>query len=148
VAWQLRFWLCFDLGLTGAHFWAFGDGNGGSGWDEYFNTGTSHSPLYLHPEFITTSKAMEAMREGTQDLELLKMLEQQAGEETVRKLRKDVKRALRVHAGETWLWKSPKDRSTADAVRIGVLESLAEFQPGGYKAGLHAGGPRAAFCVF
>ena len=27
VAWQLRFWLCFDLGLTGAHFWAFGDGN-------------------------------------------------------------------------------------------------------------------------
>jgi hypothetical protein len=71
------------------------------------------------------------MREGAQDLELLKMLEQQAGEETVRKLCKDVNRALRVHAGETWLWKTPKDRSTADAVRIGVLESLAEFQPGG-----------------
>ncbi len=126
VAWRLRFWLSYDLGLTGAHFWAFGDGNGGFSWNEYFNTGPTRSPLYLAPDGITPGKAMEAMREGAQDYELLKMLERQGGEAAVRALRRDVQRVLAVHTDELWLWKAPKDRSLADEVRIQVLRQLAE----------------------
>jgi len=131
VAWQLRFWLCFDTGLTGAHFWAFGDGGGGFSWNEYFNTSTTRSPLYLDAEQITIGKSLEAMREGAQDYELLKMLEKKSGEEAVRKLRDDVKRVLLAHTDEDWLWKAPKDRSVADAVRIKVLRKLADLQSGG-----------------
>lgn len=29
VAWLLRPWFCFSRGLTGVHWWSFGDGNGG-----------------------------------------------------------------------------------------------------------------------
>jgi len=77
TAFLLRCWFCFDKGLTGAHWWAFGDGNGGFSWNEYLNAGATRSPLYLSRDGITTSKSMEAIREGAQDYELLKMIQRQ-----------------------------------------------------------------------
>ena len=130
VTWQLRFWLCYDMGLTGAQFWAFGDGNSGFGWNEYFNRGTSRSPLYLSPDSITVGKAMEAMREGAQDYELLKMLEQRGGDDIVAELRADVKRVMISYTTENKPWKVQKDRSVADEVRIKVLRKLAALSDG------------------
>ena len=130
VAWRLRFWLSYDLGLTGAHFWAFGDGTGGFSWNEYFNIGTTRSPLYLSPDSITVGKSLEAMREGAQDYELLKMLDQQGGDEAVSEMRDDVKRVLTDHTNDLWLWNAPKDRSVADEVRIKVLRKLADLPDG------------------
>jgi hypothetical protein len=131
VSWRLRFWLSYDLGLTGAHFWAFGDGTGGFSWNEYLNVGPTRSPLYLAADSITIGKSMEAMREGAQDYELLKMLEQRGGADVIRELRADVKRVLADHTIEKWLWKTPKDRSVADAARVKVLHKLAILQRGG-----------------
>jgi len=130
VAWLLRFWFCFDKGLTGAHFWAFGDGRGGFSWNEYFNGGPSYSPLYLDPTGVTVSKSMEALREGAQDYELLTLWETEAkrrGDPTaVTQLRDEVRRVLEVHTLDKWLWKRPKDRSVADTVRVKVLRALSE----------------------
>ncbi len=129
VAWLLRFWFCFDQGLTGAHFWSFGDGNGGFSWNEYFGAGPTRSPFYLSPGDITVSKSLEAMREGMQDYALLQMLEamgqRQADKHQVFLLRQNVRRVLKVHTQENWLWKQPKDRSLADTVRVEVLRALA-----------------------
>ena len=128
MTWLLRFWLCFDRGLTGAHFGAFGDGNGGFSWNEYFNAGPTRSPLYLSDDSITVGKSIEAMREGAQDYELLKMLETEAkkhgAKDVLTELRNDVQRVMAAHTNTNWIWNSPKDRSIADQVRLKVLRSL------------------------
>ena len=133
VAWLLRSWFCYANGLTGAHFWAFGDGNGGFGWNEYLNAGPSRSPLYLAGQSVTAGKAMEAMREGAQDYELLLMLEKElaSGVRTDAEVKaarswlpREVTRVLDAHRVDRWLWKTPKDRSVADAVRIKILRTL------------------------
>ena len=95
------------------------------------NVGPTRSPLYLAADSITIGKSMEAMREGAQDYELLKMLEQRGGADVIRELRADVKRVLADHTIEKWLWKTPKDRSVADAARVKVLHKLAILQRGG-----------------
>ena len=124
VAWLLRPWFCFKEGVSGANWWAFGDGRGGFSWNEYFNSGTTLSPLYLGHDSITASKSMEAMREGAQDYELLMMLKQKEPDHEI--LQDGVARVLASHNMNQWLWNVPKDRSAADAVREGVLEALSD----------------------
>jgi hypothetical protein len=126
VAWLLRPWFCFKEGVTGANWWAFGDGHGGFSWGEYFNSGTTRSPLYLGRDSITASKSMEAMREGAQDYELLMMLKQEKAGEGL--LASGVDRVLAAHTEEQWLWNVPKDRSVADTVREEVLKLLSKEQ--------------------
>jgi hypothetical protein len=134
VGWLLQEWFCFDKGLTGSHFWAFGDSGGGSSWNEYLNPRTAHTPLYLTPDEATTSKYMEALGEGLQDYELLRMLRDElagrgdAAEPQVTRARQvledGVHEVLAVDDTDHWAWSVPKDRSTADQVRERVLRSL------------------------
>ncbi len=131
VAYLLRSWFCFDRGLTGAHFWAFGDGHGGFSFNEYLNDGPTHSPLYLQPDGVLASKSMEAMREGAQDYELLMMLRQRAQQsgdaaDIQRTLSDEVATVLQAHRVDQWNWNVAKDRSLADAVRIRVLRQLEQ----------------------
>ena len=125
----LRAWFSFDKGLTGATFQHFHVGTGGFSWNEYFNAGPTMSPLYLAPDSVTTGKAMEAIREGAQDYELLMMLRQRADQssdaaEIRRILTEGVAKVLQSHRIDQWAWNTPKDRSLADKVRIKVLRCL------------------------
>ena len=119
-----RPWFCFKEGVSGANWWAFGDGHGGFSWNEYFNSGTTLSSLYLGTDSITASKSMEAMREGAQDYELLVMLRQKAPGHDI--LQDGVDRVLTSHTMDQWLWNVPKDRSVADTVRERVLRVLSD----------------------
>jgi hypothetical protein len=123
VAWLLRPWFCFKEDVTGANWWAFGDGHGGFSWNEYFNAGTTRSPLYLGPDSVISSKSMEAMREGAQDYELLRMLREKTPGHDI--LEGGVERALATHTIDQWMWNVPKNRSVADAVREQVLSLLS-----------------------
>ena len=131
VAWLLRPWFCFAKGLASAHWWAFGDGGGGFSWNEYFNTGPTRSPLYLSQDSVVPGKAIEAMREGAQDYELLKMLQARAetggpeAAEARRILHEGVARVLVSQTNHHKPWSVAKDRSVADQVRSRALRVLA-----------------------
>jgi lysophospholipase L1-like esterase len=134
VTWLARSWFCFANNLSGAHFWSFGDGNGGFSWNEYLNNGVTRSPLYLAKDSITASKSMEAMREGAQDYELLKMVRESCNAENLpddqaerlrRILSDGVSRVLASHSAKGMMWNVPKDRSVADDVRCEMLKSLS-----------------------
>ena len=67
VGWLLQEWFCFDKDLTGSHFWGLGDSGGGFSWNEYLNSRSAGTPLYQGVYSVTTSKYMEALREGAED---------------------------------------------------------------------------------
>lgn len=91
----------------------------GFSWNEYFNSGLTRSPLYLDSDSVTAGKAMEAIREGAQDYELLRMFEQKLARKTdgaavvQHVLTNEVERVLRAHTVQRWPWNVPKDRSVA-----------------------------------
>jgi len=136
----LRPWFCYAKGMTSAHWFAFCDGLGGFSWNEYFNHGPSRTPLYLAEDSVTTSKFMEAMREGAQDYELLLLLRQELArrrgepDEKVTRAQRildaGVREVLSAHALAMWEWRTPKDRSTADRVRGRILRTLCELYNG------------------
>lgn len=74
---RLHAWQCFAEGATGQGFWAFGD-NGGAvsnSFNEYTAIAAqSYTPVFIGPNLVATSKHWEAVREGVQDYEYLKML--------------------------------------------------------------------------
>ena len=133
TAWLLRAWFCFDKELTGAHWWSFGDGNGGFSWNEYLNNGPSRSPLYLSCDAVAASKSMEAMREGAQDYEILHMLKAAHAQQAPGSLRTamesllttDIPGVLGAHTIALYPWSTAKDRTEADQVRIDALRLLA-----------------------
>ena len=136
VCWVLQAWFCFDKGMTGSHYWAFGDDGDGSSWNEYLAPRSGHSPLYLTPDSVVTSKYMEALREGLQDYELLLMLRRALGErggDTQGRLTLDerVQQVLAVDDEARWEWSARKDRAVADRVRESVLEDLRALGAGG-----------------
>jgi hypothetical protein len=132
VAWLLRSWFSFDTGLQGAHWWAFGDGNGGFSWNEYFNNGASRTPLFLDADSVAASKSMEAMREGVQDYEILTMLAAARAVEPPGATRDamdqilstDIPAVLTSHSLAFYPWSTAKNRAQADPVRISALQLL------------------------
>jgi len=140
VAFLLRSWFSFQHELTGVHWWAFGDGHGGFSWNEYLNSGVTRSPMYLAPDGVTTSKGMEALREGAQDFELLTMLRERVAAVRERGVPDDrlatastilqdgVPQVLAVHDMDHWQWSVPKDRSSADQLREEVFRELMHLE--------------------
>ena len=132
VAWLLRSWFSFEAGLQGAHWWAFGDGNGGFSWSEYFNHGASRTPLFLDSNSVTASKSMEAMREGVQDYEILKMLAEAHAVEPPGPIRNamnqvlstDLDWVLTSHTLDLYPWSTGKDRTRAGQIRFEALQLL------------------------
>ena len=97
----------------------------------------AYTPLFIDEKTVTRGKHMEAIREGMQDYEYLRMLRDRVAEversspshprlPAARKLLAGA--AGRVLASTTdagqLVWTRPKDRTPADVVRVEVLEML------------------------
>ena len=136
---RLSAWSCWKFGAEGEGFWAFGDGNGASCWNEYLTAGGAYTPLFLDAKTVTSGKHMEAIREGVEDFEYLRMLRDRVRELESRGVTGEAlagSRVLlagaadRVLAGQqsaSLQWKTRQDRTAADRVRIEVLEALSRL---------------------
>ncbi len=136
---RLSAWSCWKYGAEGEGFWAFGDSNGASSWNEYLSSIGAFTPLFLDTTTVTAGKHMEAIREGVEDFEYLHMLRDRV--QTLERqgvMSDDVARARallataadRVLGGRTpssLEWKTPGDRNLADRVRIELLDSLVRL---------------------
>ncbi len=133
---RLQAWDAFRYGAIHMGFWAFGDAGGGSSWNEFAAPGTGFCPQFLDADGCTTSKHMEAIREGLYDYETLRLLRDAADladqAHTSAKavgvarelLTEGVRRVTEgPGAGGMW-WSDRKDRSVADATRTSAIEIL------------------------
>jgi hypothetical protein len=134
---RLSAWFCWKFRAEGEGFWAFGDSNGASSWNEYLSLIGAYTPLFLDARTITTGKHMEAIREGVEDFEYLRLLrdrvraleQRNVAAADLGKARHLLDTAAdRVVGSMTKqsliFWKEPKDRAVADRVRLEVLEML------------------------
>lgn len=137
---RMQHWFCWKYQACGSGFWAFGDSNGASSWNEYLSKLGAYTPLFLDRESVTGGKHMEAIREGIEDYEYLRMLRDRIAEVEAKGLKNkslDSARKLMDTAADRVtscmlkpdmiFWGKTKDRSIADAVRIEILEMLAEL---------------------
>jgi hypothetical protein len=138
---RMQHWFCWKYQACGSGFWAFGDSNGASSWNEYLSKLGAYTPLFLDKESVTGGKHMEAIREGIEDYEYLCMLRDKIAE-----LEEKGVKSKAVDSAKTLLdtaadrvtscmlkpdmiyWARGKDRSIADAVRLDVLKMLAELE--------------------
>ncbi len=134
---RLQAWFCFQYGAEGMGYWAFGDSNGSSSWNEYGCTVGAYTPLFLDKTTVTPGKHMEAIREGVEDYECLAMLSERIAQvekaqpghpalgEAKALLASAASRVTACMTGSKLIyWKEPKDRNLADQVRVEVLEML------------------------
>jgi hypothetical protein len=78
--WRQMGWSAFRDRMTGIHIWSFIDCCGDSSWDEYrasetYNNYTDYCPQFLDLASVSTSRQMEAIREGRQDYEYMHLLD-------------------------------------------------------------------------
>jgi hypothetical protein len=138
---RLQHWFCWKYQARGSGFWAFGDSNGASSWNEYLSKLGAYTPLFLDRESVTCGKHMEAIREGIEDYEYLRMLRDRIVEvETKGVKSKSVDSAKKLLytatdrvtscmlKPEMIHWDQAKDRSIADKIRVEVLEMLVEIE--------------------
>ncbi len=133
---RLQAWDCWKFKATASYFWAFGASGEGSSWNEYAVGGRDFCPHFLDTNSVTPGKHMEAAREGIEDYEYLVMLRnavaraEQRGKEgdALNKARSllngAVTRVCPDDVPAAFPWSRELDRSTADAVRIEILEAL------------------------
>ena len=137
---RLQHWFCWKYQATGSGFWAFGDSNGASSWNEYLSMRGAYTPVFLDETSVTAGKHMEAIREGIEDYEYLVMLQKQITQREKQGKADGIIReakalldtaADRVTNGQTpqaLFWRQVKDRSVADTVRIEILEMMVKLQ--------------------
>ena len=136
---RLQAWSCWQHGGKSSYFWAFGDGGGGSSWNEFAAAGAAYVPFFLDKTSVTPGKHMEAIRESAEDYEYLVMLRAavaSADQPGVRSPALDRARKLLTEAaprvcdakGASALnWADEKDRGVADQVRLEILAALTEL---------------------
>jgi len=137
---RLQAWDCFRYGMVHMGYWAFCDAGGGSAWNELTARGVCFSPQFLDADGCTTSKHMEAIREGLYDHQTLVLLREaadraeRAGRDrsvvtVARRLLEQGPRAVTEAPGASEIgWAAPKDRGVADRWRaraLALLERLA-----------------------
>jgi len=138
---RMQHWFCWKYQARGSGFWAFGDSNGASSWNEYLSTLGAYTPLFLDKESVTGGKHMEAIREGMEDYEYLCMLRDRIAELEDKGLKSKAVDSAKELVGtaadrvtscmlkpDMIHWGQAKDRSIADAVRLDVLEMLVELE--------------------
>lgn len=138
---RMQHWFCWKYQARGSCFWAFGDSNGASSWNEYLSKLGAYTPLFLDRASVTGGKHMEAIREGIEDYEYLRMLRDRIAEvegKGVKSKAVDSAKKLVDTAADRVTscmlkpdmihWSQVKDRSIADAVRLDVLEMLVELE--------------------
>ena len=143
---RLEQWLCWKYGADTTTLWSFVDARGSS-WSEYATSAGSLTPYFLDPSSLTPGKQMEALREGVEDYEYLRMLRDRVAALQAKGLLSPAlayAQALLASAPNTIIppigtnysssasaaltdWRQPKDRSTADTVRLQILQSLTEL---------------------
>ena len=137
---RMQQWFCWKYDAKGSCFWSFADSRGPSSWNEYISTAGAFTPVFLDKDSVTCGKHMEAIREGMEDYEYLRMLRDRIDELVKKNVQGKVidsaKKLLgsatdRVTAcmtkSDKIKWDNPKDRSIADAVRVEVLEMLLKL---------------------
>ncbi len=132
-------WLAAKYGAQGSEFWAFTDSESTSSWNEYTSSSIfgSYSPLFIDATSATPAKYIEALREGVEDYEYLRMLRdkiqtlQHAGVQVPSSLTSAASAPdtmLRDMTSTTWqLWSTAKKRTVADGLRVQILDALAQF---------------------
>ncbi len=134
---RMQQWFCWKYGAKGSCFWAFGDSSDASSWNEYISRSGAFTPLFLDARTVTQGKHMEAIREGMEDYEYLRMLRDRVAELQSKGAKGDAvvaAEALLASAAERVTaclkqpydinWREPKDRSIADQVRVEILTAL------------------------
>lgn len=133
-------WEAFRIGAEQSFFWAFCDSGAGDAWLELGTGRTCFSPQFLGPDGNVTSKQMEAIRESQQDYQYLVMLREALaagrGDAAWRRAAADLletgpRRVLGEPDPRSIEWHEPKDRGTAERVRLEVLRLLEEVMAGG-----------------
>ncbi|MFA5189498.1 MAG: discoidin domain-containing protein [Verrucomicrobiia bacterium] len=135
---RLQAWTAWQYSAEASYFWAFSDSGGGSSWNEYAMThSTCYTPLFLDPTTVTGSKQMEAIRESAEDYEYFVMLRariaaaKKAGqkgavvERAEKLLATAADRVLNAPDADKLMWADPKDRTTADRIRVEMLEAMS-----------------------
>jgi hypothetical protein len=137
---RVQEWYCWKFGAEGSCFWAFGDAGGSSSWNEYSTGKGSYTPLFIDQKTIASGKQMEAIREGIEDYEYLRMLRDRINsldkanirgpsvDSACQLLSSAVDRVVGpIQSSMAQRWRAPKDRSTADQVRLEIVEHLTEL---------------------
>ncbi|MFQ6042113.1 MAG: hypothetical protein ACE5PV_14750 [Candidatus Poribacteria bacterium] len=138
---RMQPWFCWKYGAEGVGYWAFGDSNGASSWNEYLAKKGAYTPVFLDENSVTAGKHMEAIREGIEDYEYLRMLRDRVAElesrgvkgKTIDSAKKLLDSAAErvvscMTETENIYWKKSKERSVADTVRVEVLEALLQLK--------------------
>jgi hypothetical protein len=135
----MQAWTAWQHGADAMHFWAFGDNGRASSWNEYALLGAvGYSPSFLDDSSITTSKHMEAIREGVEDFEYLYMLREAITEaessgvdpalvQQARDLLDGLPAAVLPPPDASIYWADELDRSVADQAREEILQMLMDL---------------------
>ena len=129
---RLQAWECARIGGTGSFFWNFGGGTVGSSWNEYAMMQNLFTPLFIDPDdpLVVGSKHFQALREGTEDFELILMLQRQIeqqkaeGEPTADAeavLKQAIESVIYAQDAQSIQWEDAKDRSVAEQARLKIL---------------------------
>jgi len=134
---RLQHWYAFKYGAVGSGFWAYADAAGtGTAWNELRAPRNAYTPVYIDETSVTDGKHFEAVREGLEDYELLKMLRDHAHAlaaegkvERAQQARAVLQQAIDDVCGEGYEpgkipWFIDKDRTRADAARARLYEAL------------------------
>ncbi|HEY3856178.1 MAG TPA: hypothetical protein VGO67_17460 [Verrucomicrobiae bacterium] len=136
---RLQEWFCWKYGAQGSGYWSFVDNSGTSSWNEYGSEFGGFTPLFLDAQSVTSSKHMEALREGVEDFEYLRMLRDSLAALQAKGITNAVISSAsqllitapdQVIGGTTYSsysWTTPKDRTVADSVRLQVLGALTQL---------------------
>jgi hypothetical protein len=140
AAFRLLAWRGFFAGAKGVSFWSLSDtgstGIGGSPSDnEFAAPGYNYSPLFIDDVRVRPGKHMEAIVEGLQDTEYLRMIEKIASTHSNTQVRRSAQdlltRAADVLAGADSgaQWQTQRDRTQADLWRTAAGEFLDSTAP-------------------
>lgn len=135
-------WHCFQIDAKGSCFWGFSDMQETPVWNEYLSEKTGpFTPLFISNKSVFASKQMAAVREGSQDFEYLVMLKSSVArlkkqgfdnkkvDETSALLNTACTRVLQnMDHPDHYRWKSTRDRSIADDMRMDILHSLESLE--------------------
>lgn len=133
---RLQAWIVFRLGGATSLFWSFADDGGFTGWNDYNGRGPAYSPIFLSVDRATSSKQLEALREGIEDFEVLTLLQRavvaartqglhlSALAEAESLLSTRIDQMIADDSPRLYAWQMDQDRTQADQLRVDALRLL------------------------
>jgi hypothetical protein len=139
---RLHAWYCWKYGATGHGFWSYTASGGDSAWNPYNAAKPSFAPVYLSQTEVTSGRHWEAVREGIQDYEYLRMLSDRIADwkaqgktgtalDDAIKLLRDIPDEVApgdFDQDKAYQWSADKDRSVADSARRRILVALDQLR--------------------